>query len=64
MTDTTAATTETVGADPADYVLTWDNRGAVRRVDNMTIPFAWGNSDFRTFIAWVSAGNEPDPYGN
>jgi hypothetical protein len=38
------------------------NVSAVKRLsDGVTIPFDVRNSDYRDYLAWVEAGNEPQP---
>lgn len=43
------------------YSLILDSQ-AVRRVsDNAIIPMDGGNADYQAYLAWVSAGNTPEP---
>ena len=38
------------------------NQSSVIRVDTMTyIPYDNDNTDYQTYLAWVSDGNTPDP---
>lgn len=45
----------------ADYRLN-ESGLAVRTADEATIPNDPGNSDRQKYLAWISAGNVPDPY--
>ena len=33
----------------------------LRKEDNAFIPFDSANTDYQEYLAWVSAGNTPDP---
>jgi hypothetical protein len=44
------------------YKLTKENTSVIRLSDNAVIPFDTGNTDYQTYLAWVGAGNTPEPY--
>ena len=44
------------------YTLTQSSFSVVRAEDGTCIPFADGNTDYAQYLAWIAAGNTPDPY--
>lgn len=42
------------------YKLT-NTASIIRLADNAMIPFDTGNTDYQTYLAWVGAGNTPEP---
>ena len=46
----------------ADYRLTnFPTTNILREADGAIIPFDLGNVDYIAYLAWVAAGNTPDP---
>lgn len=45
----------------AEYKLGLGNTGVIRKADNTFIPEDEGNADYQAFLAWLQAGNTPDP---
>lgn len=43
------------------YTLTNSN-SVIRDADGACIPFDEANTDYRTYLAWIEEGNEPNPY--
>ena len=46
----------------SEYLLTASASTVQRIADGAFIPFDLGNTDYRAYLAWVEAGNTPDPY--
>lgn len=45
----------------ADYKLMFGTPGIIRTADNACVPEDPANRDYREFLAWLTAGNTPDP---
>lgn len=44
------------------YKLTPSPTTVQRLADNVFIPMAEGNRDYQEYLAWLAAGNTPEPY--